>query len=103
LELEHLDEDPAIKHESLSGVSSALNLEDDQETGNIRGMAKGEGDDIYITQLAIDDVNEDFFPNEEDRDEDHLSLQKLGHVYASSGIRRWMREVINHEEEADFD
>ncbi|CBX96056.1 hypothetical protein LEMA_P032080.1 [Plenodomus lingam JN3] len=66
-------------------------------TGDIKGIGPGEGEYIRITQPAIDDVDSDFFPNEEDRDDDHLSSHELGHVHASSGIRRWQRDGILHE------
>ncbi|KAL1799603.1 hypothetical protein ACET3X_003640 [Alternaria dauci] len=65
--------------------------------GDIDGVNPGEGEEIKITQPAIDDVDADFFPNEEDRDDDHLSSHELGHVHASSGIRRWKRDGILHE------
>jgi hypothetical protein len=65
--------------------------------GDIDGIAPGEGAYIKITQPAIDDLDDDFFPNEEDRDHDHLSSHEFGHVYASSGIRRWRRNRILHE------
>jgi hypothetical protein len=66
-------------------------------TGDIEGVRPGSGQEIKITQPAIDDVDEDFFPNEEDRDEEHLMSHELGHVHASSGIRRWKRAGIVHE------
>ncbi|KAH3946501.1 hypothetical protein HBH98_080930 [Parastagonospora nodorum] len=66
-------------------------------TGDIEGIQPGSRQDIKITQPAIDDVDEDFFPNEEDRDEEHLLSHELGHVHASSGIRRWKRAGIVHE------
>lgn len=66
-------------------------------TGDIEGIQAGMGQDIKITQPAIDDVDEDFFPSEEDRDEEHLLSHELGHVHASSGIRRWKRDGIVHE------
>ncbi|EMD63458.1 hypothetical protein GGP41_005886 [Bipolaris sorokiniana] len=66
-------------------------------TGDIDGILPGEGEEIRITQPALDDVDPDFFPNEEDRDDDHLSSHELGHVHASSGIRRWKRDGILHE------
>ncbi|KAF2279823.1 uncharacterized protein EI97DRAFT_430833 [Westerdykella ornata] len=66
-------------------------------TGDIAGIPLGEGDEIKITQPAIDDVDDDFFPNEEDRDDDHLCSHELGYVHASSGIRRWNRDGIVHE------
>lgn len=65
--------------------------------GDIEGVEPGEGEDIKVTQPAIDDVDEDFFPNEEDKDEDHLESHELGHIHASSGIRRWRRDGILHE------
>ncbi|ORY18133.1 hypothetical protein BCR34DRAFT_554245 [Clohesyomyces aquaticus] len=66
-------------------------------TGDIDGIKLGKGKAITITQPAIDDVDPDFFPNEEDRDEDHLDSHELGYVHASSGIRRWKRDGIVHE------
>lgn len=65
--------------------------------GDIDGIEIGEGEEIKVTQPAIDDVDEDFFPNEEDKDEDHLDSHELGHVHASSGIRRWKRDGVLHE------
>jgi hypothetical protein len=41
-----------------------------------------------VTQPALDDVEEDFYPCEETKDEDHIDSYRLGEVYASSGIRR---------------
>jgi hypothetical protein len=52
----------------------------------------GRGTDILVTQPALDDVSEDFFPNENDKDDDHIDSHKLGCVHASSGIRRWNRQ-----------
>ncbi|KAF2104123.1 hypothetical protein NA57DRAFT_28818, partial [Rhizodiscina lignyota] len=52
---------------------------------------------ILVTQPAIDDVDPEFFPNDEYRDEDHLTSHELGTVHASSGIRRWNRNGILHE------
>lgn len=65
--------------------------------GDIDGIEVGDGEEIKITQPAIDDVDADFFPNEEDKDDDHLSSHELGHVHASSGIRRWKKDGIVHE------
>ncbi|KAF1951344.1 hypothetical protein CC80DRAFT_496162 [Byssothecium circinans] len=66
-------------------------------TGDIEGIEVGDGEEIKITQPAIDDVDDDFFPNDEDRDDDHLDSHELGHVHASSGIRRWKKDGILHE------
>jgi hypothetical protein len=65
--------------------------------GDISGIAAGSRADILVTQPALDDVADNFFPCEEDRDEDHLDSHALGHVYASSGIKRWNRKGILHE------
>ncbi|KAI9769330.1 MAG: hypothetical protein M1839_003753 [Geoglossum umbratile] len=67
------------------------------EWGDLPGFDKGERPDVIITQPAIDDVDEDFFPNEEDKDEEHLSSHALGHVHASSGVRRWEKDGVKHE------
>lgn len=65
--------------------------------GDLKGVVPGHGNEIYVTQPALDDVEEDFFPSEEDKDDDHLDSHKLGYVYASSGIRRWKRKGVKHE------
>ncbi|GME45550.1 hypothetical protein GTA08_BOTSDO12353 [Neofusicoccum parvum] len=67
------------------------------EPGDVPGIEAGDGEEILITQPAIDDVDDDFFPCEEDRDEDHIDSHELGHVHASSGIRRWNRNGVIHE------
>lgn len=77
------------------------NLAESQHTdgtqGDINGVAPGGGAEFLVTQPALDDVDEDFFPCLEDRDEDHIDSHKLGYVYASSGIRRSKRKGIVHE------
>jgi hypothetical protein len=65
--------------------------------GDVSGILAGSHCDVLVTQPALDDVDEHFFPCEEDRDEDHLDSHTLGHVYASSGIKRWNRKGILHE------
>ncbi|QSZ31497.1 hypothetical protein DSL72_001064 [Monilinia vaccinii-corymbosi] len=50
-----------------------------------------------VTQPAIDDIDPDFYPDPETRDEDHLDSCLLGNVYTSSGIRRFDHENIIHE------
>ena len=65
--------------------------------GDLSGVAPGRGTKFLVTQPALDDVDEDFFPCLEDRDEDHMDSHKLGYVHASSGIRRWTRRGIVHE------
>jgi hypothetical protein len=60
--------------------------------GDLSGIYPGHGTGILVTQPALDDVDDEFFPCEEDRDDDHLDSHKLGCVHASSGIRRWTRK-----------
>lgn len=68
------------------------------EPGDIRGIPQGcGGDDYLITQPAIDDVDDDFYPSPETKDEDHLDSFRLGEIYASSGIRRRVENDIVHE------
>jgi len=70
----------------------------DMEPGDIKGIPAGCGEEYIITQPAIDDVPEEFFPSEETRDEDHLDSFQVGEVYASSGIRRRTeKDGIVHE------
>ncbi|KAL8831805.1 MAG: hypothetical protein Q9170_005133, partial [Blastenia crenularia] len=70
---------------------------DDVDMGDTPGVEPGHGESLLVTQPAIDDVDEGFFPNEEDADEDHLASHAFGHVHASSGIRRTSRGPISHE------
>lgn len=95
-----LDEDdefwlsPDFDNEPTSGS----NDEDDSgELGDTAGVQVGCGEDLIVTQPAFDDVNRDFFPSEEDIDDDHLSSHALGHIHASSGIKRARRDHIIHE------
>ncbi|RDL30117.1 Uncharacterized protein BP5553_10395 [Venustampulla echinocandica] len=71
--------------------------DEEAEPGDIKGIPPGCGEEYLITQPAIDDVDEDFYPSEETRDEDHLDSFGLGEVYASSGIRRRTEDGIVHE------
>ncbi|KAI4214769.1 MAG: hypothetical protein LQ351_002845 [Letrouitia transgressa] len=69
----------------------------DVDMGDSPGIELGCGDDLIVTQPAIDDVSEGFFPNEEDMAEDHLSSHTLGHIHASSGIKRTSHGTTSHE------
>ena len=72
---------------------------DDEEVdmGDTDGINPGNGGELIVTQPAIDDVDEGFFPNEEDMDDEHLSSHSLGYIHASSGIKRSRRGAISHE------
>ncbi|EGS20267.1 uncharacterized protein CTHT_0040060 [Thermochaetoides thermophila DSM 1495] len=72
--------------------------EDDEESqfsepGDIPGIEPGCGDGYIITQPALDDMPEGFYPCAETQDEDHLDTCMLGTMYASSGIRRRTDEL----------
>jgi len=72
--------------------------EDDEfEAGDIPGIEPGCGDGYVVTQPALDDVEEGFYPSSETEDEDHLDTFSLGEVYASSGIRRKQVNGLVHE------
>jgi hypothetical protein len=54
-------------------------------------------EDLTVTQPALDDVDDDFFPSLEDKDDDHLDSHTFGFVHASSGIRRVTKGGLKHE------
>ncbi|EMR65896.1 putative het-s domain protein [Eutypa lata UCREL1] len=67
------------------------------EPGDIPGVEPGCGDGYVVTQPALDDVEEGFYPSEDTMDEDHLDTYSVGEVYASSGIRRRHENGLVHE------
>lgn len=69
----------------------------DINMGDTIGVEPGQGLELIVTQPAIDDVDCNFFANEEDMDDDHLSSHSLGHIHASSGLRRFTQGGISHE------
>lgn len=102
------DEDEGYQSEGdpdawLSGVLDSEDFDhtesDDEgmDMGDTDGIRPGHGGELIVTQPAIDDVDEGFFPNEEDMDDEHLSSHTLGCIHASSGIKRSRRGAISHE------
>ena len=71
--------------------------EDEFEPGDIPGVEPRCGDGYIVTQPALDDVEEGFYPSAETEDEDHLDTFSLGEIYASSGIRRKQAQGLVHE------
>lgn len=65
--------------------------------GDTPGIMRGRGTKIRITQPALDDMPEGYYPCEEDEDEEHLMSHELGNVWASSGLRRLNVAGKNHE------
>ena len=70
---------------------------DGEFAGDIEGVKVNGKKEIAVTQPAIDDVSDHFFPNVEGRADDHLSSHRLGHIHASSGIKRCVRNNVVHE------
>jgi hypothetical protein len=83
-----------LKDEAMQDAVRTMSID---TAGDIPGISFREGDHIKVTQPAFDNVEDDFFPNKDDRDEEHLMSHELGHIHASSGIRRWRYEGILHE------
>lgn len=79
------------------GFDPDVDDDDAASIGDTAGVEPGEEPRLIVTQPAIDDVHEDFFPCPEDRDDEHLASHSLGYVHASSGVRRWTRKGIKHE------
>ncbi|KAL5003398.1 hypothetical protein BDV10DRAFT_154928 [Aspergillus recurvatus] len=75
----------------------AYDDDDRASIGDTAGIEPGGEPPVFVTQPAIDDVREDFFPSPEDRDDEHLASHTFGYVYASSGVRRWTRQGVKHE------
>lgn len=71
--------------------------EDGMDMGDTIGIKPCEGKDLIVTQPAIDDVTDGFFPSHEDMNEEHLTSHSFGHIHASSGIKRANQGAISHE------
>ncbi|WEW57839.1 hypothetical protein PRK78_003306 [Emydomyces testavorans] len=75
-----------------------FDIDDDVASiGDTVGVDPEDEPRIIVTQPAIDDVEDGFFPSPEDRDDEHLASHSLGYIHASSGLRRWTRGGIKHE------
>ncbi|KAI0405433.1 hypothetical protein F4802DRAFT_606917 [Xylaria palmicola] len=71
--------------------------EEFNEPGDIPGIEPGCGDGYIVTQPALDDVPEGFYPSADTENEDHIDTYGVGEVYASSGIRRRTENNLVHE------
>lgn len=93
------DSDTYSESAITSEYSDDEGEEEDQyaEPGDIPGVEPGCGDGYIVTQPALDDVPEGFYPSPETEDEDHLDTYSLGEVYASSGLRRRTVNGLLHE------
>lgn len=75
----------------------AYDDDDAASIGDTAGIEPTDDPMLFVTQPAIDDVRDDFFPSPEDRDDEHLASHSFGYVHASSGVRRWTRNGLKHE------
>lgn len=94
---EYVLSDDDSSDDEWADSDDAYEDEDAASIGDTAGIEPGEEPRQFVTQPAIDDVHEDFFPSPEDRDDEHLASHTLGYVHASSGVRRWTRKGIRHE------
>ena len=78
--------------------------EDDElfNMGDTFGTPPGEGRDKVVTQPALDDVDPTFFPNEDDKSDEHLSSHGLGYIHASSGRKQVRHGTGNIAHEVDW-
>ena len=70
---------------------------EDINIGDLPGTMPGQGEHIIVTQPALDDVDENFFPDEDEMSDDHLISHGLGNIHASSGLRRLTYGSVAHE------
>ncbi|KAK4118405.1 hypothetical protein N657DRAFT_694443 [Parathielavia appendiculata] len=95
------DSDTLSESAVTSDYSDDDEDEDEQgqftEPGDIPGIEPGCGEGYIITQPALDDVPDGFYPSAETEDEDHLDTYTVGEVYASSGLRRRTENGLLHE------
>nr|OQO29826.1 hypothetical protein B0A51_01983 [Rachicladosporium sp. CCFEE 5018] len=92
----HSDDDNSTVRQ-LSAPSDLSLDEDEQADGETAGVMPGDGEEIDITQPALDDAKIQHLHAEEDEDdedsasiidEDHILSYKLGQIHASSGLKR---------------
>ncbi|PWY70484.1 hypothetical protein BO70DRAFT_321853 [Aspergillus heteromorphus CBS 117.55] len=90
--------DDSYLSEGYSSDEDGGNGDDDAASiGDTPGIDPEDEPPLFVCQPAIDDVDENFFPCPEDRDDEHLASHSFGYVHASSGVRRWTRKGLLHE------
>lgn len=82
--------------EDVSDYDTTLG-EDGFDMGDVPGTDPGKGQHIIVTQPALDDVDPDYFPSQDEMSDDHLVIHGLGTIHASSGLRRTTYEDVQHE------
>ncbi|PNY25443.1 Uncharacterized protein TCAP_04616 [Tolypocladium capitatum] len=97
-ELSDTESEPYSESDITSDYGDDDDGDDDEfEPGDIPGIEPGCGDGYIVTQPALDDVEDGFYPCVETENEDHLDSFSLGEVFASSGIRRKHANGMVHE------
>lgn len=94
------DESQFLEDDELDADFFDQDFDDDEERfnlGDTMGTQPGKGRELVVTQPALDDVDPDFFPNEEDMSDDHLSSHGLGYIHASSGLKQVKHGNLSHE------
>ena len=97
---ESQDSSQFIEDDELDADFFDQDFDDDEERfnlGDTMGTQPGTGRELVVTQPALDDVDPDFFPNEEDMSDDHLSSHGLGYIHASSGLKQVKHGDTSHE------
>ena len=96
--------DPISEFESLPNGFDALEIwkaeaenEENCHGDNEPRTRPGQGEPIIVTQPALDDVDPNYFPSEDEMSDDHLVIHGLGTIHASSGLRRLKYEDVAHE------
>lgn len=93
-----ISEDKSHDLECLRALDSDdSEMDENINMGDLPGTMPGEGEHVIVTQPALDDVDEDFFPDEDEMSDDHLVSHGLGNIHASSGLRRLNYESVAHE------
>ena len=91
------DFDPSILDQDFGDEDEEL-----CNMGDTFGTPPGEGRDKVVTQPALDDVDPAFFPNEDDKSDEHLSSHGLGYIHASSGRKQVRHGTSNIAHEVDW-
>ena len=96
-QLDILEDFSSDEEERLLLVLREEEGEQPSNMGDTLGYEPGRGKPIVVTQPALDDVEPGFFPDENQMCEPHLEKHRLGRLYASSGLKRFPFEGIQHE------
>lgn len=93
----NLSDDETNDREFLKALDSEYETDEDITLGDRPGTRPGQGEQIIVTQPALDDLDSNFFPNEDEMSDDHLKFHALGTIHASSGLRRLTYGKTAHE------